>query len=62
MRFIYLIVAAIGVVFAFGAIGHILQVSEDGIRDMTETVGVVLLGIVGAFVAKVSLKKFNTPK
>lgn len=63
MKALLLIVAFFGAFAFVGAIGHVLGVYENGepIFDPF-TMTMIFVGMIGFFVAKVSLKKFNTPK
>lgn len=58
MRIIYLIVAVIGVFLVLGGIGHVLYILDNDMRP--ESIPVIIIGIIGLIVSKISLNKFST--
>lgn len=60
MRIVYLILAIIGIFLFLGGVGQALNIMDN--KMTPETIPVIIIGIIGLFVGKISLNKFNNQK
>lgn len=57
MRIVYLVVAIIGIFLFLGGVGQLLNILDN--KMTPESIPVIIIGIIGLIVGKISLDKFN---